>query len=886
MFVSWKSGVVLAAFALFTGPAKPATVPAKLNAVWVNSVSSLPNPVTDAPTRVALIQDSSASGINMLYVAVYSSTPNSAGRYLYEYSDIAALVQAAHAQGILVYTASGDPDWPTLGCSASANPMLRIADIVAYNAANPSAMLDGVMLDVEPGGTPDYVALLDLYQCSQQQAQANGLGLSVAISAFWTDIVTFGQVTEAAYEQIVDLKLTNIVVMGYRNYAGTSNCAAGDGLVCLDQAVIAYANSVSQANTVLVGLDTDNPTTDDVPAEETFYSMGQTAMNAAAQSVISQFSAINQTFSGFAVNNYLDSYLSGTISGWPATNPNSPLSVPVFSLMPASASLSSAGGTGTVTVTTTPSDSSWTASSGVSWIAITSGASGTGNGTVVYSVTANNSVSGRSGALTIAGQTFTVMQSGAMPSFTLTPPSANIAAAGGAETVSLTATPPDAPWTIATPPSWITITSPTSGTGSAVISYTAGANPSSSSRTGSVSIAGLSFSITQAGAGGTSGLAFYPVSPCRVADTRAGQGFTGQFGPPSMTAGQTRSFAIPSTGCNIPATAQAYSLNVTVVPTVTLGYLTAWPTGQTQPYVSTLNSSNGAIIANAAIVPAGTGGSISIYVSDATNVILDVNGYFAAPSGSTALAFYPVTPCRVADTRNPNGPFGGPSLAAGATRNFTVPQSACGIPVTAQAYSLNMTVVPPGALEYLSAWPTGQSQPVVSTLNALQGQIAANAAIVPAGTNGAISVYVSDPSNVIIDINGYFGPPGGTGALYFYPVTPCRIADTRNATGTFGGPLLGAGAARSFPIPSSSCGLPSAAQAYAFNMTVVPPGSLLYLSTWPAGQTQPVVSTLNDLQGQIIADAAIVPAGTSGGISVYVSDATNLIIDINGYFGQ
>ena len=388
----------------------------------------------------------------------------------------------------------------------------------------------------------------------------------------------------------------------------------------------------------------------------------------------------------------------------------------------------------------------------------------------------------------------------------------------------------------------------------------------------------------------TAGLAFYPVTPCRVADTRNGNG---PFGGPIMTAGSTRGFAIPSSACGIPSTAQAYSLNITVVPPAALGYLTAWPTGQAQPYVSTLNSSNGAIVANAAIVPAGGAPSaprsISIYVSDATHVIIDINGYFGAPSGSGALAFYPVTPCRVADTRNPNGPFGGPLLASGATRDFTVPQSSCGIPTTAQAYSLNMTVVPPGALEYLTAWPTGQAQPYVSTLNALQGQIAANAAIVPAGTNGAISVYVSDPSNVIVDIDGYFAPPGGTGALYFYPVTPCRVADTRNAAGTFGGPSLGSGATRSFPIASSACSIPSAAQAYSLNMTVVPPGSLLYLSAWPAGQTQPVVSTLNDLQGQIVANAAVVPAGAppnAGSIAVYVSDPTNLVIDINGYFGQ
>jgi len=57
------------------------------------------------------------------------------------------------------------------------------------------------------------------------------------------------------------------------------------------------------------------------------------------------------------------------------------------------------------------------------------------------------------------------------------------------------------------------------------------------------------------------------------------------------------------------------------VPPAGLGYLTAWPTGQNQPLVSALNSLNGAVIANAAVVPAGTGGAISLYVSDATHVI-------------------------------------------------------------------------------------------------------------------------------------------------------------------------------------------------------------------------------------------------------------------------
>ena len=147
-------------------------------------------------------------------------------------------------------------------------------------------------------------------------------------------------------------------------------------------------------------------------------------------------------------------------------------------------------------------------------------------------------------------------------------------------------------------------------------------------------------------------------------------------------------------------------------------------------------------------------------------------------------------------------------------------------------------------------------------------------------------MFVSNTTDVIVDINGYFAPPGNPGALYFYPATPCRIADTRSGSGAFGAPQLAANSTRTFPILSSSCGIPSTAQAYSLNMTVVPPGPLLYLTTWPTGVTQPVVSTLNAENGQITANAAIVPAGTSGSISVFVSDATNLLIDINGYFGQ
>jgi len=94
---------------------------------------------------------------------------------------------------------------------------------------------------------------------------------------------------------------------------------------------------------------------------------------------------------------------------------------------------------------------------------------------------------------------------------------------------------------------------------------------------------------------------------------------------------------------------------------------------------------------------------------------------------------------------------------------------------------------------------------------------------------------------------------------------------------------------RNFPIPSSACGIPSSAQDYSFNLTVVLPqqnSSLSYLTAWPSGQSQPNTINLTSPSpyGKIVADAAIVAAGSSGAISVIASNQTDLVIDVDGYF--
>ncbi|HEX9147968.1 MAG TPA: hypothetical protein VF958_02285 [Thermoanaerobaculia bacterium] len=118
--------------------------------------------------------------------------------------------------------------------------------------------------------------------------------------------------------------------------------------------------------------------------------------------------------------------------------------------------------------------------------------------------------------------------------------------------------------------------------------------------------------------------------------------------------------------------------------------------------------------------------------------------------------FVAVVPCRVVDTRNPNGPYGGPPLPPNFARTFDIDDGPCGIPAGAEAYSLNFGGIAPPADGFLTAWPTGSPQPGVSQLNFLGGEVVANAAIVPAGNNGAIDVLVNVGTHIYIDINGYF----------------------------------------------------------------------------------------------------------------------------------
>ena len=167
-----------------------------------------------------------------------------------------------------------------------------------------------------------------------------------------------------------------------------------------------------------------------------------------------------------------------------------------FAIAPASQSFGASGGTASTSVTAA-AGCNWTATANSSWISIISGTSGSGNGTTAYRVTANSGTTSRTGTMTIAGKTVTITESGAC-SLQVSPTSQSVTANGGTAAVTITGGSGCA-WSATSNASWITIASGATGSGNGSTSYTVAANTSSSSRTGSLTVAGRTVTITEAG---------------------------------------------------------------------------------------------------------------------------------------------------------------------------------------------------------------------------------------------------------------------------------------------------------------------------------------------------------------------------------------------------
>ena len=217
-----------------------------------------------------------------------------------------------------------------------------------------------------------------------------------------------------------------------------------------------------------------------------------------------------------------------------------PPSTCAYWISPTGQSFSAAGGSSSISVNTSEGNCPWTAASSASWITIP-GTSGTGNGIVNFTVDANTGAA-RTGNIYIAGQAFTVAQSGAGScAFTISPVSQTYGASGGSGSITVTAPSGGcgSGWTASTAASWITITSGSSGSGSGTVAYSVSANTEANQRTGTISVAGELFLVTQT----ASSVCTYSLSP-------SGQSFGASGGAGNIT-------VTTSAGCNWSAAGNA-----------------------------------------------------------------------------------------------------------------------------------------------------------------------------------------------------------------------------------------------------------------------------------------------------------------------------------------
>ena len=399
-----------------------------------------------------------------------------------------------------------------------------------------------------------------------------------------------------------------------------------------------------------------------------------------------------------------------------------------------------------------------------------------------------------------------------------------------------------------------------------------------------------SAAITTAGA-------FNSLAPCRMLDTRTGNGGTG----PVASNGQV---ALKVTGRGgVPNDAAAVVMNVTVVNPTFEGFVTAYPSGGNDPGVSNLNFRPGQVVANQVTVKVGSNGIVNLKNSEGgtTQLIADLAGFFVGGTATDAGAFIPLTPARILDTRSGLGLPSSTPVTVPANGSIELQVSGVGgLPAAtdAGAVALNVTVANPKSNGYLTVYPTGVTPaPTVSNLNFVAGPAVPNAVTIKLGTNGKVTLVngSSDTVDVIADVNGYYRAGAATVSGMFVPLPPARILDSRTGLGMPKGDFK-ASTARMLNnyetialkvvgfggVPSSS----AVVGAVVMNVTVAGATQAGYLTIFPDGTVRPQASSVNFAKWQVVPNLVTVKVGSTGAIDVYNMTAgqTAVVSDVAGYY--
>ena len=255
-------------------------------------------------------------------------------------------------------------------------------------------------------------------------------------------------------------------------------------------------------------------------------------------------------------------------------------------------------------------------------------------------------------------------------------------------------------------------------------------------------------------------------------------------------------------------------------------------------------------------------------------------------TASAGSAYTAITPVRLLDTRTTS------PLGPNSTLNLNVETAADGVPANATAVALNVTTAATDggvvtSSGYVSVYPTGGTQPLVSNLNFTAGETVPNSVIVPVGTGGSVTFYNhTGNTDLVVDIQGYFAPEsGGSTAGAYVPLTPARITDTRTGSGyPNAGSTMGPNSTLNVQV-SGAGGVPAGATGAILNVTVTNTTDSGYLEAYPQGATQPTASNLNWTMGETVANRVLVSLSATGMITLYNHTGnTDVIVDVSGYF--
>jgi hypothetical protein len=276
-------------------------------------------------------------------------------------------------------------------------------------------------------------------------------------------------------------------------------------------------------------------------------------------------------------------------------------------------------------------------------------------------------------------------------------------------------------------------------------------------------------------------------------------------------------------------------------------------------------------------------------------VVIDMSGAPLAPD-RLGENFHMITPTRLLDTRAANGVPGVSPL--GRSPISVRIAGRAGIPANATGVIANLTVTSPTAGSYLTVWPTGQAQPVVSNINFVPGETIANMATLALGNAGMLELRNdAGTTHAIIDVIGWFGPDleppempflDPSGAAVFMPITPQRVFDSRPTLQYPVSNHLIGGAPRGITVPISLVP-PTVGNIYGVlvNLTAINPTADTYLTAYSlrtSSSVPPNTSNLNLAKGTVRANLAVVEWTGEQFLVLNKSGLTHFVVDVLGFF--